>query len=420
MNPLFAPIPQAHGGLVAPDHLANFEASPALDFEGLEGPQVCQQCGKQFARTCDLNKHLKTHIRPFKCPVEDCKYHLFGWPTEKELDRHYNDKHSKEPRVYSCLWQDCNYTSKRESNCKQHMEKTHGYNYVRGRPSNKEEETSEQLGDSLEPSHLVTYPRSNLTIRTVPGLTISPSEPCLSAPQSSTTPGGLNGTVPYGAEVYDPWSSPVTLPRDTEGFLESLTPAFAADTQPSSSDAEWLKIPVDPRLYNTSPLENYTLGESSTPQATPQRGELLRALPHLVTPKTSPVVKTQIMTPLSEPSPAFVQQPCYEEEGTTPRDAETDPGRGTSTTWALRSGNTARLAQSKRQVRFSNEPDDDSDRDEEPPRKRSKAPGSYVDDLGDKKMPCPFRVANPEIYNLNHDQKYLSCHTEHTNISTVV
>ncbi|KAK7736261.1 hypothetical protein SLS53_007096 [Cytospora paraplurivora] len=177
------------------------------------------------------------------------------------------------------------------------------------------------------------------------------------------------------------------MSRDTEAILESLTPAYAADTQASSKDAEWLKIPVDPRLYNTNLPGNHTLGESSTLQATPQRGELLRALPHLVTPKTSPVVKTQIMTPLSEPSPAFVQQPYYEEEGATPQDAETDPGRGTSTSWALRSGNAGRLAQSKRQVRFSNEPDDDSEGEGEPPRKRARAPGSFDDDLGDRRMP---------------------------------
>jgi hypothetical protein len=29
-----------------------------------------------------------------KCSVESCKCHEYGWPTEKEQDRHYNDKHS--------------------------------------------------------------------------------------------------------------------------------------------------------------------------------------------------------------------------------------------------------------------------------------------------------------------------------------
>jgi len=95
----------------------------------------CQHsgCGKKFKRPCDLTKHDKTHDRPFKCPELDCKYHEKGWPTEKECDRHYNDKHSDAPKLYSCEFVDCPYTSKRESNCKQHMEKSHGWNYTRSK-----------------------------------------------------------------------------------------------------------------------------------------------------------------------------------------------------------------------------------------------------------------------------------------------
>lgn len=94
-------------------------------------------CRKQFKRPCDLTKHVKTHERPFKCPEEDCKYHKQGWPTEKERDRHYNDKHSDVPSVYQCLFPECPYTSKRESNCKQHMEKSHGWEYVRSKNNGK-------------------------------------------------------------------------------------------------------------------------------------------------------------------------------------------------------------------------------------------------------------------------------------------
>lgn len=113
MNPSFAPTSEPQWGLVGHcDDPANISAhsltaSPVPDMEGPEGPHVCQQCGKQYPRLCDLNKHLKAHTRPFKCPVEACKYHLLGWPTEKELDRHRNDKHSMEPRTYSCLYPPC-------------------------------------------------------------------------------------------------------------------------------------------------------------------------------------------------------------------------------------------------------------------------------------------------------------------------
>jgi hypothetical protein len=82
-------------------------------------------------------KHEKTHSRPWKCPVPTCKYHTFGWPTEKEMDRHHNDKHSSAPPMYECLYKPCPYKSKRESNCKQHMEKAHGWTYVRTKTNGK-------------------------------------------------------------------------------------------------------------------------------------------------------------------------------------------------------------------------------------------------------------------------------------------
>jgi len=102
-------------------------------------PKKCPEpgCGKSFARPCDLTKHEKTHSRPWKCPDVTCSYHNKGWPTEKERDRHINDKHSANPPMYECLDKTCSYKSKRESNCKQHMEKSHGWTYVRTKTNGK-------------------------------------------------------------------------------------------------------------------------------------------------------------------------------------------------------------------------------------------------------------------------------------------
>jgi len=47
------------------------------------------------------------------------------------MDRHVNDKHSDKPAMFECHYKPCPYKSKRESNCKQHMEKAHGWTYVR-------------------------------------------------------------------------------------------------------------------------------------------------------------------------------------------------------------------------------------------------------------------------------------------------
>lgn len=102
-------------------------------------PKKCREtgCNKEFKRPCDLTKHEKTHSRPWKCPVPTCKYHEYGWPTEKEMDRHHNDKHSSAPPMYECHYKPCPYKSKRESNCKQHMEKAHGWTYVRTKTNGK-------------------------------------------------------------------------------------------------------------------------------------------------------------------------------------------------------------------------------------------------------------------------------------------
>ncbi|KAL7629302.1 hypothetical protein AAE478_000822 [Parahypoxylon ruwenzoriense] len=110
-------------------------------------------CNKEFKRPCDLTKHEKTHSRPWKCPIPTCKYHEYGWPTEKEMDRHVNDKHSAAPPMFECHFKPCPYKSKRESNCKQHMEKAHGWTYVRTK-TNGQKKTS-KAGSSSHPTPLI-------------------------------------------------------------------------------------------------------------------------------------------------------------------------------------------------------------------------------------------------------------------------
>ena len=103
---------------------------------------ACRDCSKEFKRPCDLTKHEKTHSRPWKCSEKNCKYFDLGWPTEKERDRHMNDKHSAAPAQYKCLYPPCTYASKRESNCKQHMEKAHGWEYVRSKSNGRKKAPS--------------------------------------------------------------------------------------------------------------------------------------------------------------------------------------------------------------------------------------------------------------------------------------
>lgn len=102
-------------------------------------PEKClvPGCDRSFKRICELRKHEKTHSRPWKCPVSTCKYHEYGLPTEAEMARHHNDKHVASPSMFECVFKPCRYKSKRESNCKQHMEKAHGWIYVRKKCNSK-------------------------------------------------------------------------------------------------------------------------------------------------------------------------------------------------------------------------------------------------------------------------------------------
>lgn len=123
--------------------------------------QRCSECNKEFKRPCDLTKHEKTHSRPWKCSEPSCKYSQYGWPTEKERDRHVNDKHSVTPSMYKCQYHPCPYESKRESNCKQHMEKAHGWAYVRSKNNGK---TAKKLVKSSKtpPTPQMTTPGSHI------------------------------------------------------------------------------------------------------------------------------------------------------------------------------------------------------------------------------------------------------------------
>ena len=142
-------------------------------------------CRKEFKRPCDLTKHIKTHERPWKCPEADCKYHEYGWPTEKERERHVNDRHSNVPNLYKCLFEDCPYTSKRESNCKQHMEKSHGWEYVRSKNNGKGKAVVTHLPkSSLSPDMEVT---------STPFSSVLPSPSMHSPSNGSASPPGKMG-----------------------------------------------------------------------------------------------------------------------------------------------------------------------------------------------------------------------------------
>jgi uncharacterized C2H2 Zn-finger protein len=201
----------------------------------------CSHCDKIFRRPCDLTKHEKTHSRPWKCSEAGCKYAELGWPTEKERDRHMNDKHSSTPRLYKCAFEPCTYTSKRESNCKQHMEKAHGWTYVRSKNNGKTNSTRRSSAQPTPPTPALNTPSMTNMPTPVSGPIVSYDSPYqrdLSV--QPATPAGLNQNA-FGAGTPqmppledfslfpDPsgpnWDgySPYNAPIDFNDFHQSLS-----------------------------------------------------------------------------------------------------------------------------------------------------------------------------------------------------
>ncbi|KAK0750880.1 hypothetical protein B0T18DRAFT_58061 [Schizothecium vesticola] len=115
---------------------------------------VCPHCHREYPRLCDLIKHAKSHSRPYKCVVQSCKDHDLGWSTARDLERHVIAAHSATPRTFPCAFPSCTYESKRESNCRQHMEKKHGWTYVRSKSAGKQLGSQHTTEDPIQPSEM--------------------------------------------------------------------------------------------------------------------------------------------------------------------------------------------------------------------------------------------------------------------------
>ncbi|PSN59340.1 hypothetical protein BS50DRAFT_580060 [Corynespora cassiicola Philippines] len=197
----------------------------------------CSSCEKTFKRPCDLTKHEKTHSRPWKCTDESCPWYARGWPTEKERDRHVNDKHSVAPLQYRCHFSPCTYASKRESNCKQHMEKAHGWEYVRSKSNGRKKAPTTTTG------------------RTPP----TPLTPFVNTPQSAALTTPITPFVPSPAvPLIDPFDYPYgfsTPALSAHGFQEE----FRRDSVGTNGSAF---------TYSSgfSPVEPTSFDEAVTPE----------------------------------------------------------------------------------------------------------------------------------------------------------
>lgn len=346
-------------------HMASSSANP--EARSLPATSYnCPDCAKVFPRPCDLNKHSKSHTRPFKCQHSDCKYADLGWPTLKELERHNNDRHSVNPIIYACEYDGCEYESKRESNCKQHMEKAHGWVYTRSKSNGKQPADSSSItpvyrlkpGPHLAPTSSTPVLKQSTDFLPVPNhhqdftLFQDDTDQSIIFDEDDEDPSHR-----HDAPQLIPWTSPATRLRRNGFMIEQFDQTYHGNHPLRISD-----IPVDPSLSN---LESQVLTSAAAPSTSVAYGNN----------------DTQI--------------------------SET-------------SGQTQSLRQ-QAQKTAGRQRRRNSDAEES--RKRFKPdPGeSLVDDEGftDTDMPCIFHHSHPHLYNKETRDKSDPCHTKHRDISTL-
>ncbi|EXJ87035.1 hypothetical protein A1O3_03992 [Capronia epimyces CBS 606.96] len=216
-----------------------------------------ETCDKTFTRKCDLAKHEKTHSRPFKCPQPDCKYHELGLPTEKERERHYNDKHAKDPHFYKCDF--CEFRTKRESNCKQHQEKKHGWHYERAKGKDK--------AGSTRMTPMQTPRTPSMDYSSSPAVSIRTWD------DTSSLAGSLAGSVstPFEqpASSFDAYPQvPVTysnpiFPRTTQSMSSTQMEEFDFNSAPFNQNFQPAQAYISPT--NTTPITPHMMTTPITP-----------------------------------------------------------------------------------------------------------------------------------------------------------
>lgn len=194
--------------------------------------QKCPWCPKVFKRPCDYTKHTKTHLRPYKCFEPTCRYYHEGWPTEKERDRHMNDKHSANPVIYKCQFEPCTYTSKRESNCKQHMEKAHGWTYIRSKRTGKNKNQSSTTGATPTPATPNSVAQNSVSPAQQAPSTASPYEQSVNSVSPMQT---FSVSPTHSTPITPAMSTPITnltadLPTPATGPMPSPYEAASSST----------------------------------------------------------------------------------------------------------------------------------------------------------------------------------------------
>ncbi|KAL1840103.1 hypothetical protein VTJ49DRAFT_798 [Mycothermus thermophilus] len=386
-----------------------FGADPSIPAAAGAAPgmHACPQCPKSFARHCDLNKHAKSHTRPYKCKEPGCKYNTRGWPTAKELERHYNDKHSATPRTFRCLFEPCTYWSKRESNCKQHMEKAHNWEYVRSKSKGKR--TTAQAKEAVDEDAADEDAAESNDDGMPAGGNNSPSaEPAfmnshqfrsgdfvLYDGDDQADAIGEDDSLyscypePQMADAYLPWTSPVTRLKKTEYFIERFSQTYKGIQDDRDTPMSGCSSDLDSGLspYGFPGTQQYPQPAAPTHHA---HGSMIKV--------ESPVLTLDSVFPGNskfEPVDGALFEP------------KQDPG-------LVSPGGASHPSKAHGTCKRG---DSNSDDGCIPTKKQRPNP---VENFTDTSMPDIFRFAHPEIYDKSRKDRYSPCHTVHREISTLV
>ncbi|KAK3937240.1 hypothetical protein QBC46DRAFT_344772 [Diplogelasinospora grovesii] len=398
--------------------------SQALDPGDVAAPRhACDQCPRLFHRLCDLNKHRKVHDRPFKCSVPGCKYAKQGWPTAKELDRHVNDKHSANPRTFACLFPPCSYRSKRESNCKQHMENLHQWTYHRSKSNGKRRAHQQPVSDipGVElnsepyptPSSPKTSPAGPVFGQDHPLFADSNDDPSIGISGLDIESHGNFYPDPEAAQnqagSYVPWASPVSRIRRNEGVIENFTQTYHGGFDQGNGIPD---AAINPGLpdYTNSGVPGFQSSDGLVKLEAP--AVIMGRLPSKKRKNGERDVSDEASTGIM--SLACLMNPS----GNSPTQVRLTPSKSGPASAATPSPSTGRPVPTPAETPFPGDSDDEEDEDSPPPGKKRKT--TTAGDFTDSELPCIFHYKYPQTYNKDHKDKYESCQTPRPHISILV
>ncbi|KAF7290442.1 C2H2 finger domain [Mycena chlorophos] len=127
------------------------------------GPYPCDNCGKMFARSGDLNRHKKLHLTDaarvaagFHCEAPNCEFFAF---QKTALKVHMNSQHFR-VRPHKCIEdpEHCQFASADPASLHKHRQRYHGY-----RPDGRKRATAARLREAAVQA---PYPPSTTGTRT--------------------------------------------------------------------------------------------------------------------------------------------------------------------------------------------------------------------------------------------------------------